>query len=190
MLDFNAANNITLQELCVPQSLKHSPESVKKAAQTLDNLRTKIFGESQNASLLRQAACVAPLFVDQELSRQTDMSPDRQKLARALLAQAVNLAGAVAYYAGDTAAPAWPGDWSTSGKFYADMNDLTLPGVAKDLGRKQLGEGEFGKETTQEPSFPLQGMLWWNSSRPFFEMTGMYPKNGVVHCRPRLQSGA
>ena len=69
------------------------------------------------------------------------------------------------------------------------MNDLTLPAVAKDLWLRQLGEGKFGIETTQEPSFPLQGMLWWSKHRAFFEMTGIYKTSKAVPGGPRLPFG-
>ncbi|KAK9861131.1 hypothetical protein WJX84_003841 [Apatococcus fuscideae] len=172
MLDFSVASNITVQELSLLQSSKLFPECLCQAAQTLDVLYTEFFGESQTHLLRRQPANVLPIFVSQELSQQTDLSPERRKQAAALSAQAATVAGAVAYYAGDTLALPWSGDCLA-----LDMNDLTLPAVAKDLWMHQLGEGKFGIETTHEPSFPLQGMLWWYKHRPFFEMT--------VECRSK-----
>ncbi|KAK9805717.1 hypothetical protein WJX73_001858 [Symbiochloris irregularis] len=50
------------------------------------------------------------------------------------------------------------------------MNNLTLPIIARDLGRVGLGCGQLGLPTVDEPSFPLRGMLWQEKKRPFFEM--------------------
>lgn len=59
-------------------------------------------------------------------------------------------------------------------RIVADINDITIEDVVHDLHENNLGPAASGMPAKLDPTFPLQGMLWFFQKRPFFTMTGEF----------------